>query len=135
LKHQRLSKRGITNKQVHAERLEIFSKTYRLAKENNIPIIAVDEVGFDQWTLPLYGYSLKGRKVISECLSMKRKRTTMIMAIDSEGNYYYTFKINGVNSEAFGGFIKSLLLKDGTHLLMDNNQSIHKTFICPYSPI
>lgn len=145
---KRLSKRGITNKQVHAERLEIFSKTYKLAKENNIPIIAVDEVGFDQRTLPLYGYSLKGRKAISECLSMKRKRTTMIMAIDSEGSYHYTFKTNGVNSEAFGGFIKSLLLKDGTHLLMDN-ASIHKTkyvqgilesknlksmFICPYSP-
>ncbi len=32
----------------------------------------------------------------------------------------------------FGGFIKSLPFKEGTHLLMDN-ASIHM-FICPYSP-
>lgn len=145
---KRLSKRGITNKQVHAERLEIFSKRYRLAKDNKIKVVAIDEVGFDQRTVPLYGYSIKGKKAISECLSMKRKRTTMIMAIDNEGNYHYTFKTKGVNSEAFGGFIKSLSLEEGTHLLMDN-ASIHKTkyvqdileskklismFICPYSP-
>jgi transposase len=145
---KRLSKRGITNKQIHAERLEVFSKMYKLAKANNIPIVAIDEVGFDQRTVPLYGYSIKGQKAISECLSMKRKRTTMIMAIDNEGNYKYTFKTNGVNTEVFDGFIKSLPFREGTHLLMDN-ASIHKTkhiqnileskklismFICPYSP-
>jgi hypothetical protein len=57
-----VSKRGITNKQIHAERLEVFSKMYKLAKANNIPIVAIDEVGFDQRTVPLYGYSIKGKR-------------------------------------------------------------------------
>lgn len=143
---KRLSKRGITNKEKHAIKLQLFKESYEQAKQKSTPIVAIDEVGFDFRDVPLYGYSLKGTKAISQCLHMQRKRTTMLMAIDRFGNFHCRWTTDNVTANHFAMFIDSLPWQGDYSILMDN-ASIHKAkalqkhmsqhnvmFTPPYSP-
>lgn len=111
-------------------------------------LISIDEIGFDQRMLPLYGYSLKGTKAIGLTHPTNRKRINVIAAIDSNNKIFYKLIQGPVNTIEFNTFIKDLPWKQNSTLIMDN-VSFHKSqmikntskdknynllFIPPYTP-
>lgn len=144
LSRKRLRKRGLTNKVKYEERMTLFKK----GLETSTEILSIDEIGFDQRMVPLYGYSQIGTKAIGFTHPTNRKRTNVIMAIDSFGRKYYKAITGSVSAKEFNSFIQELPWKKGTTLIMDN-VSFHKTeivkqsmnekgfkslFIPPYTP-
>ena len=144
LSRKRLRKTGLTNKAKYEERMTLFKE----GLETSTEIVSIDEIGFDQRMVPLYGYSQIGTKAIGFTHPTNRKRTNVIMAIDSLGKKYYKAIIGSVSAKEFNSFIQELPWKEGTTLIMDN-VSFHKTeivknsinekkfkslFIPPYTP-
>jgi len=144
--YKRIRKRGIsTKKQLLQE--AFLRKFYNLPNDSNI--ISIDESGFDQRPIPIYGYSLKGKQAICNYNpSMERRRHSLLMAISNKGYQHYSIVKESVKSSTFQKFIESLDLPKGSYLLMDN-ASIHKSvflklylqskdcniiFTPPYSP-
>ena len=145
---KRLQKRGNVNVQRVSSRYEEFKEKYKDAKSKHTIVVAVDEVGFDQQLIPLYGYSKKGTKAFCKTHPTRRQRLNMIMAIDNKNNHYFEFVKGSTCSNDFNNFIKNLKWPSGTKILMDN-ASLHKTklitntlqtksyeglYIPPYSP-
>ena len=82
LSRKRLRKTGLTNKAKYEERMTLFKE----GLETSTEIVSIDEIGFDQRMVPLYGYSQIGTKAIGFTHPTNRKRTNVIMAIDSLGD-------------------------------------------------
>lgn len=122
---KRLSKRGFVKKRLQKQRVIAFKKAYASVKHVH-SIVSVDEVGFDQRTVPIYGYSQKGCKAISNGLTNKRIRTTMITAIDENNNIFYKLCEGGTKGIQFAEFIRCLPWPHSSTIIMDN-ASIHKT--------
>lgn len=142
---KRLRHRGFTTPGKYKEKLDIFRDSI---KNNNKTIISIDEIGFDQRMLPIYGYSIKGTKAIGLTHSTNRKRINVIAAIDSNNKIFYKLINGSVNTIEFNNFIKELPWTENSTLIMDN-VSFHKSkvvldsakgknfeliFIPPYTP-
>ena len=119
-----MSKRGYCRSTKLVERHFIFIDKYKKLKEKGIPIIAMDESGYDQYVLPKKGYSKKGTKAICKTHPTRRKRISIIMSIDRNDHHYYEFVEGTTNAERFKAFIENQPWPKGTVLLMDN-ASIH----------
>jgi hypothetical protein len=129
LTRKRLRYRGTTNKTRLVERHFQFIKQYKKFKEQGVTVMASDEMGFDQTTLPIYGYSPIGTKAILRKIHpTRRSRISIILTIDSEGNDYYELVSGTTNSERYIKYIEKLPWPKGTVLLIDN-ASIHTSSI------
>jgi transposase len=120
---KRLRRRGFVKKAELYDKYKTFNDLYSSKIYNNI--IAVDEIGFDFRTQPLYGYSKKGTKAITHWKSSNRTRTSMIMAIDRKGRYFCQLLHGTTNAERFSKFINKLPWPKGSVVMMDN-ASFHK---------
>jgi transposase len=94
---------------------------------SSVSTVAVDEVGFDQRTTPLFGYSPKGSKAIAVTHPTSRKRFTAIAAIDRTGKRRVHIHEDSVNGDTFATFVRSLDWPPGTTIILDNAR-IHKTY-------
>lgn len=106
-------------------------------------MVSIDECGFSEKDVPIYGYSKKGEDVV---ISTKGgwKHISLLMAIfnnNTEPKYF--IKAGSINQNDFNTFVKSLNLKNKNVIILDN-AAIHKAadehtkgelmFIPPYSP-
>lgn len=125
LTRKRLRYKGGTTKHSNiSEKIESFVSNVNPSKN----IVCIDEIGFDQRTLPVYGYCEKGKKVFIKPHPTSRCRYNMIMAIDETGKRYIKIYPHSINSLHFNEFIKGLPWPEGSTLIMDN-VSFHKTQI------
>ncbi len=83
-------------------RTQVFKATIR-SLHPTASVISVDEIGFDQRTVPLYGYSKKGTKafVTTHPTNRMRQPTNVLMAIDSSGKTYYESYDHSVGGKQF----------------------------------
>lgn len=120
--YKRTRKRG-DSLRVHAA-LPVFLQSF-LAVTG--PFVAVDESGFDQRAIPVYGYAPSGQHAIVKFRPCSdRRRWSLLMAVSSDGSHTYTLDHGSVKGDAFAGFIAALPFPPGTTVLLDN-ASIHKT--------
>lgn len=112
-------------------------------------IVAIDESGFDQRPVPIYGYTKAGQPAIVEWKpSSDRRRLNLLMCIHVDGSCTKVVHDKPINSQTFVDFVRGMPYKPGTAMLLDN-ASIHKTkaalacmadkgyhpiFLPPYSP-
>jgi transposase len=143
---KRLRKKGCAKKKSDYHERVINLENAFSNHFNNI--VSVDEVGFDQRTTPMYGYSYKGTKAYSITHPTIRKRSNVIMSIDAKGMRQYSIVNSSIDGSKFSSFIDSLTWPSGTFLLMDNvafhksesvkrsmaNKGYRALFIPPYSP-
>lgn len=116
--YKRIRKRGKSNKKI--DLINELKDKYKTLPNNTL-IISIDESGFDNRPLPIYGYALKGQQA-----STDRKHYTLLMAVFNNGFKQYKILETSVNSAIFYEFIKDLNLQKGTTILLDN-ASIHKS--------
>jgi transposase len=142
---KRAKKRTVVNKDNQFnKKIDFINRCDNIKFEK---VVSIDEVGFDPYTLPIYGYSKKGTPVFVKRHQTRRQRLNVIMAIDSIGKIHYQIVKGNVTSDIFSQFIDSLPWSN-ISILMDN-ASIHRTervkqllenkgfqslFIPPYSP-
>ena len=142
---KRLRKRGY-RKNNYSDRMQSFKEKINTTSLENI--ISIDEIGFDQRMLPLYGYSLKGTKALGNTHPSNRTRLNAIVAINNKGNIYFEIIQGSINASHFKDFILNIPCTEDDVLIMDN-VSFHKTndiletfknkkltplFIPPYTP-
>lgn len=141
---KRIRKRG---KSIKKEELKNIFVSTMLNLPRNTIIVSIDESGFDQRAVPIYGYSLKGQPAIMEYKTSSDRHHYSLL-IQSDGKKHYCIHKESVTSQKFTDFIKSMDLVSGSVLLMDN-AAIHKSkafkeyvnskncqiiFTPPYSP-
>ncbi len=116
-------------------------------------IIYIDETGFNQSSIPFYGYSKVGKKCLAVS-SPKSENYTVISAITKGRILGYQVYKGGIKADEFGGFI-ALMLQKHPEILKDrskyvffmDNAPIHRAkslqpylknfrvlFNAPYSP-
>ena len=143
---KRTRKRGISQKKESA--IPPFVVEF-LTAYDGMNIASIDESGFDQRPVPVYGYALAGEPAIVRWKpSSNRTRYNLLMSIHNDGSHTKMIHDRPINGEMFATFIRGLPYCQGTALLMDN-ASIHKTlavknaiavrgfvpiYVPPYSP-
>lgn len=147
LTYKRTRKRG-TSPNTLALR-PLFLQRLNDIVQQGTPIVSIDESGFDQRCVPVYGYALRGQRAIVKWKTCKdHKRYSLIMALHCDGRAHHHLTHTSVKGSDFASFIESLPFERGAALLLDN-ASLHKTvqvkaafeskgylpvFIPPYSP-
>jgi hypothetical protein len=114
-------------------------------------VVSVDESGVDPRCRPQYGYSKKGHQAIlyhPPVSCSRHVRTSLIMAIASDGSRHHRLTTDKVGGDIFADFIMSAPFPPGSVLIMDNH-TVHDTesvqvalsvkeytvlFMPPYSP-
>ena len=77
--------------------------------------------------LPIYGWSLQGKKVLARKNKMRSKHYSVLSAVSSSGQFEYRIVESG-NSKEFCKFLEEIVFvkfKDKTHFLMDNARTHH----------
>jgi transposase len=121
---KRLKHRTRCNEDDLSNKRQLFKNKWNNTNIQNI--ISIDEVGFGDSCLPIYGYSYKGQPAFVKRHATQRKRLNVIMAIDSKQNLFYKYFYGNVNSTMFEKFITDLPWT-GTKTIVMDNASIHKT--------
>lgn len=136
------------NPEVHRTKVTEFIREYEKHRLSSNTIVAIDETGFEDTSLPHMGYSKKGDRLVVRHGRRSWKRTSVIAAASSDGGCDTQLFDHAVNGDAFVDFLKSLPYPKGTVILMDNI-AFHKTarvrdvaneagwtllFTPPYSP-
>jgi transposase len=147
ISRKRLRKRGYCNPARMAETVKQHCLRFA-AIPRDTHVVSMDEVGFDQRMLPLYGYAPVGTKAIGTMHQRKRPRINAICAIDRHGQQAIRIVNGSVSGTEFASAVLAMPWCPGSIVLMDNC-AIHKTkvvkgafaskgyismFIPPYSP-
>jgi hypothetical protein len=103
-------------------------KEYRTVWKNKHidQFVSVDEVGFGNTCVPIYGYSRKGHPAIIKHHASRRKRLNVIMAVTYNCEIRYKYVYGTVDSNLFSEFISELPWQEPKYIIMDN-ASIHRT--------
>ncbi len=121
--------------------------------KNDKEFIFIDETGFNQSLVPVYGYTKKGQPCKSPG-PLKGQNYSVIAAITRGRIIGYQIFLGGIKAEDFGGFLSSLLnnFRDfqeniNKYVLFMDNATIHKAkllkpllenfqvlYNAPYSP-
>jgi len=138
------------------EKVENFKHQLREAIESNLPVVSIDESGFDQRLQTRRGFCPKGRETtcIFSPKCKKHVRYNLLLGISNHGEKHEhivdcTCKRREASDEnIFANYILNLPFISGSTLLLDN-VSFHKTqtvrqaaitkgykllFVPPYSP-
>lgn len=128
------------------QRVLQFCRDYQ---NNRDDVVCIDEAGFYVGDHPTRGYAPKGRRLhVASNPSLRRRKLTLIMAVERSGVVHYDISEENCNKSRFIAFVKSLPSASGTVLLMDNVAFHHSSeskqalrakgysalFIPPYSP-
>lgn len=140
---KRCKRRGIPSKPASMPALrQEFACKYTAALRSGV-VVSIDESGFSEQLVPLYGYSKVGEPlVVKQPGSWKHK--SLLMAIFSDGRPpVYTIKQGAIKASDFRAFLTSLGLRSHDTVLMDNASIHNKASSCtgaqvlhspPYSP-
>jgi transposase len=105
-------------------------------REDGSEVISIDECGFSESQLPLYGYAKAGTRVVVRGPG-GWKHKSLLMAVSSTGRYWFAVFDGAVKGAMYNDFVSRLPPR--ACLVMDN-ASIHKRspgrvlFTPPYSP-
>ena len=123
-----------------------FCRQYLEALQRGSLVVSIDECYFSERVLPLYGYSRAGQKCVVAAPVGSWSKTSLLLAIASDGSAFYELFHGSVNRATFTAFLDSLPFPEGTTLVMDNvgfhKRTEHVTdakgfrvlFTPPYSP-
>ena len=144
--YKRIRKRGYTPKS------DELTTTF-VNRFSNIPegstIVSIDESGFDQRPISIYGYSMRGTKAVARYkTSPDRNRYSLLLAMTNHGKLHYEIHKDTINGKKFCTFMQNINIPKSSTILLDN-ASIHKSqtlkdivaqkqcnlmFTPPYSP-
>lgn len=133
-----LHKNNISFKKVYTQ-INPFSDEELKEKKQNLKnkikrhgiknVVSVDEMSIHLGEQPDKAWSKKGEKFIlpTKNKSMKGKRYSLCMSVDTSSNIYYILKEKSIKSEDYNDFIKSINKKYKTKkiFLMDNATTHH----------
>ena len=156
--HNCIKKNKISYKRVckkfygkNKDELKVKQEEFRkkIKKISNKNIICIDESGFMTNECPIYGYSKKGKKIISYEKSNPIKYS-LLMAITNKGILEYEIHKENINGEKYFLFIRNKILPYAKNkYILADNIGFHKSkkvieemkenkskalFIPPYSP-
>ena len=156
--HNCIKKNGISYKRVckklygkNLDDLKVKQEEFRkkIKKISDKKIICIDESGFMTNDCPIYGYSKKGKKIISYEKSNPIKYS-LLMAITNKGILSYEIHKENINGEKYLSFIKEkIMIYAKNKYILADNIGFHKSkkvieemkvngskalFIPPYSP-
>ena len=136
------------NPEIQHAKVSGFIREYEKQRLSPNTIVAIDETGFEDTSLPHMGYARKGHRLVVQHGRRSWRRTSVIAAVSSDGECNTQLFDHAVNGDAFVEFLRSLSYPRGTVFLMDNI-AFHKTarvrdmasasgwtllFTPPYSP-
>lgn len=141
------------NLEITIEKRRIVALELISALKGNMEIIFIDETGFNQSLVPLYGYSKVGEKCWVKTNAKTQNYTVLAAITRTQVLGFQIFK-GSVTAEDFGAFISSLLnrysrilLNPSKYIFFMDNAPIHKAkvlkpffsnfcimFNAPYSP-
>ena len=114
------------NEELKEKKQNLKNKIKRRGLNN---IVSVDEMSIHLGEQPDKAWSKKGEKFIlpTKNKSMKGKRYSLCMSIDTSGNIYYILKEKSIKAQDYNDFIKSINKKYKTKksFLMDNATTHH----------
>ena len=129
----------------YAARVQCYCELVAAAAHKGTLLVSVDECYFSERTLPLYGYSPRGRKCVVTSTTGSWKQRTLLSAVASDGSSHHMVIRGAANKQVFFRFITQLPYPPGTMILLDN-VAFHKNlspfvakaftpaFTPPYSP-
>lgn len=88
-------------------------------------MLFVDEVGFRDNVVPLYGYAKRGTRLRVLSQSGGWKHASVAVAIDCHGVVLYEQQVAAFNTASFLEFIQRLPLRTGQVIVMDNVRFHH----------
>jgi transposase len=121
---KRCKRRGVPAKPANMPTLKRdFASKYSTALQQGL-VVSVDECGFSERVVPLYGYSAMGEPLIVKQPGTW-KHTSLLMAIFSDGRpHAFTMKQGAIKAADFNQFVQVLQLGAHDSIVMDN-ASIH----------
>jgi transposase len=119
------------NKILLKSKKDTFKKIIKNIKGDDI--ISIDETSIDNQLYPLYGWSLKGKRIIIQKQAV-RVRYTVITAISKDRIIHYDIIKNSANAVNFKNFIEKLVNKgvNNKYLLVDNARIHHAKIVKDY---
>lgn len=131
LTRKRIKKRLFNgNQKKHKDNINNFKKTIKTIKLSDI--ISIDETSVDTRIIPVYGWSVKGKKLEMKIKAVK-KRYTVICAINNTHVIHYEIILGSANAETFKHFLVELDKKvTNKYLLLDNARIHHSKIVKEY---
>lgn len=131
MSYKRTRKRGVclVDDAAFKARYKVFVSKLRDCFDRKITIVSVDESGADARGRPLYGRATKGKPAILHAPpidSQPHVRTSLLMAMATDGISYYKLTQERVTGDEFADFVLGMPYPEGSVLLMDNH-SMHNT--------
>ena len=116
--YKRTRKRGpnLTNDPEFKSRTREYVTKLHAAFVNGQNVVSVDESGFDHRSRPLYGYAPKGKPAIvyHPKVNVPHVRTSLILAIASNGQYFHQLESQTVKGDTFADFILAMPFEKGS---------------------
>lgn len=110
----------------HVTAISTFLHQYAAQRAHGVPIVSIDESGFDHRARPYYGFAPRGQSaVVYYKACSDRTRHNLLMAVANTGQRCHVVRTGSVNSVTFSEFVDSMPFPAGSVLLMDN-AAIHK---------
>lgn len=107
----------------------IKDKQHELQKIGIKNLVSIDEMPIYEEMHPTYGWCKRGKVILQRKRSMRSKKYSLLMAINSDGIVGYTVYEKSINTQRFKTFLSRKVIPNITSnskLLMDN-VSFHKT--------
>ena len=136
LKHMNLTRKRVKKKVINPklnmkELKKIFRQKVKSINKNDI--ISIDEMSIDTNLLPLYGWSIKGKKLELET-PINKKRYTVICGMSNNKIIHYDIIKDSANAIDFKNFIMNVINKSPNikYLLVDNARIHHSHIVLDY---
>ena len=147
LSRKRVSKILNPNTPEQHEKIKEFRKAIKVVPVEDI--LSLDEASFDSRMLPIYGYSLKGKRIREAITLISRDRQSLACGVSTEGVEDHYVVHGSLNKLRFIDFLKKILPHCKQNTLILDNVRFHKSnevleliesygkkviFVPPYSP-
>lgn len=137
LKDLKITCKRMKKKMVYGNKLKLKEKRKEFQdkiKNTDLDnIICIDETSVDTRMMPIYGWSIKGKKLTNEVNAYKH-RYTIICAINNKKVIYYEIIKNSVDKSSFRKFIENLFNKgiNNMKIVLDNACIHHSKLVKDY---
>ena len=108
-------------------KIVFFKDTYQKHHSDSKIIVAIDETGFDDTSLPFMGYAPRGSRLVIHHSRRSWSRSSTIAAISSSGDHRFETYGNPVNGTRFSAFLESLPYPRGKTIILMDNIAFHKS--------
>ena len=140
---KRTLNRGKPKGDINEIRLKFVQDFKKAVAERKI-MVSIDECGFNEKTIPIYGYCKVGERLLVQSRG-HWVHHSLLLALFSDGRREFMIKQGAIKKTDFAAFVDSLKIGDD-HVVLLDNASIHKNldlqaskranlmFTPPYSP-